>query len=317
MPHLANKDLFGWAPGLGTVPPGTVPRHHEAIQTAGLAVPFKIHNRTARTDAVTFAAAWEDAAHCQIDYPLPGLDTQEIGDCVSWGVMHVANCLQLSEIAAGEPSRFHPVYPPYVYWHSRMTPEGGNGQLRSDDGSLGSWAAASAATYGLLNADFANVPQYSGTIAKKWGTSRTIPQPFIDQGKAHKAKTIGVITTLDQLLDALRNRYWATIACMRGFAMELTVRDGRGWFTGSDTWPHQMSYLAVDMKAEAVFRMNSWGRTAHGHQPLGFQGGGWHNFKIAEQDLRSRDAECFTWSNHEAYEAFHEIHWAQPTDPLT
>lgn len=301
---------FGWAPGHGEISFLEMHAALNGFMEKGTIVPFAIGDRTSATDQVKQAFAWDDCAKLGIDYKNIA---QEIGDCVSWGQRNVTNLCQITEIAHGERSEYRPVFAPYSYWAGRMTPEGGNGRLNSSDGSLGSWQAAATKVYGCLDETFAGCPPYSGAVAKKWGGSRTLDAKFITEGKLHKFGAIGTITTFDQLLDALRNRYWVTVASMQGYSMQLVERNGRHWFTGRDQWPHQMAYVGVDMDAEGVFLLNQWGPNAHGPQSLGFVGGGWCTFdQVKQRVFATRDAELYAFSQHEGYNSFPERAWWEP-----
>lgn len=311
---VANAQKFGWAPGEGKISFGEMRRTIDGFLERGIIQPFKLYNRTAYTDSVAKRCAWDDCAKVGIEYKnIP----QEIGDCVSWGMRNVCNLTQITEIALGERSAYHPVFAPYSFWCGRMTPEGGNGRLNSPDGSLGSWQAAATKVYGCLREDFDGCPPYSGSIAKKWGSMRSLDTKFVEEGKRHSFKTIGQVTTMEQLKDALRNGYWCTIASMQGYRMEGQVKGDRAYFVGSDSWPHQMSVVGIDTLPDGstvFFILNQWGPNAHGPQPLGFAGGMWvTEAQMQRHAFSSRDAELFVFSEHVGYdEAFPERQWYEP-----
>ncbi len=237
---------------------------------------------------------------------LPNL-RQEIGDCVSWGARNAVDHTAACEIAAGEREQFHPSFPPYFYGISRV--QIGGGRLGNSDGSLGIWAAEGVRRFGVLASDTESCPNYSGNVAQKWG-SQGPPKNFIEIATPHVIKTTARIRNYADLRDALINGYACTVASMRGYAMQLKDTDGKSWFVGSDTWPHQMAFLGVDdnPKQPAVYRMNSWGPTAHGPQLDGPPGGGWCHAENVDRELRDDGVECFAFSGFEGFPA-RKIDW--------
>ena len=227
---------------------------------------------------------------------------QEIGDCVSWGCRNAVDHSAICEIANGDREVFRPSFPPYFYGISRV--QIGGGRLGNSDGSLGSWAADGVKQYGVLPKDEDGVPAYSGGVAKKWGASGP-PKNFIEIGKPHVFQTTARITTIEAARDALANGYALSIASMWGAAMRLRDDGGKSWYTGSDTWPHQMSLLGYDTVGGelAFFRMNSWGPDAHGPQLDGPAGGGWIRGAALARELRDDGGECFAFSGFAGFPA--------------
>lgn len=223
---------------------------------------------------------------------------QEIGDCTSFGMAHAADRTALAEIAAGDNEVFHATFPPFYYGASRAIV--GKGQI-SGDGSLGSWTYEVARTIGNLAADAQGVPRYSGSIARKWGNSGP-PADMLALAKPHLFKDGARVTNSGQLAEALANGYFATIASMRGFSMRLADRDGKSWFVGRDTWPHQMAFTGVDVSPRLCFyRLNSWGPDAHGPQLDGPPGGGWQDADDVDKELRDGDTECYVYSRFDGW----------------
>lgn len=226
---------------------------------------------------------------------------QESGDCVSFGAAYAVAAVAAHEIIRlGEWEGFKVPYPPYLYGISRLAPEGGNGRLRGD-GSLGSWMAATIQKYGVLRADYAGVPGYSGAVADAWGRSWSRFSAFVDEADDHLIRKAARLRSIADLVDACSNGYWATIASMRGYRMALENRAGKSWFVGSDAWPHQMSILAIDVEPELCFyRRNSWGN-AHGKQLDGPDGGGWVTAKQLEREIEDEGTECFAYSRFDGF----------------
>lgn len=259
--------------------------------------PFRIYGAT----EVKRTCAWDAWSKIGWDINKSILFKQEIGDCVSFGAaIAVAAVMAYEAVIIQEPERFEVPFPPYLYAISRLMPEGGNGRLRGD-GSLGSWMAATVKKYGVLRANFTGVPTYSGTVAKAWGSKKSPWQEFVPEADDHCIKTVAPINNCADLAQAITNGYFVTIASMRGYAMDLKDDKGKSWFVGRDSWPHQMSIIAVDTEPELCFyRRNQWAN-AHGPQLDGPDGGGWIRAEELESELRDGDTECFAFSQFDGF----------------
>ena len=241
--------------------------------------------------------AWDNWAKLGWDINKSQLFKQEIGDCVSFGAAICIAAVAAHEIVRnGEFEQFKVPFAPYLYGIGRLMPEGGNGRLGSSDGSLGSWMAETVVKYGVLRDDYQGVPEYSGSVAKQWGTKKSALEPFLPEGEQHLIKTAARIRSIEDLAQAITNGYYCTIASNRGYNMQLRDDRGKSWFTGRDTWPHQMSLIAVDTEPELCFyRRNQWG-TAHGRQLDGPDGGGWITAESLEPEIKASGTECFAYS---------------------
>jgi len=226
---------------------------------------------------------------------------QEIGDCVSWGLRNAIDHLACFEIVKlGDNEEFQPSFPPYFYGISRV--QIGGGRLGNSDGSLGIWGAEGVKKYGVLSSTYA--PKYTGGVAKDWGRNGP-PKDKIEYGKKHLVKEFARIRSYEQLRDALMNGYPASIASMRGFSMQLQYdpNTGKSWFTGRDSWPHQMTIIGIDdnPKRPGVFRLNSWGPNAHGEQKDGPNGGGWQDANDINKELQDGGTECIVYSAFDGF----------------
>ena len=298
MPGAPRKqDRFGWAgPELAVA---EYPKFKSAFHS------FFIAGQEVSTENQR-VVAWDAFQELNLKYDFAG-QTQEIGDCVSWGIANAIMATAAWEIARlGEPERWHPMFPPWFYAISRLTPEGGNGRLGRQDGSLGSWAAAATLKYGCLRSDYQGVPEYSGRVAKAWGTERDGQwNEFKPEADQRDIKSAARVRSADQLRDAICNGYFASIASNRGWAMGLRDQDGKSWFHGRDRWPHQMAYWGYDPDPVPCFYMkNQWG-SAHGRQLDGPDGGGWREFDEVDHDLRQPHTECYVVSQFDGYPAEH------------
>jgi len=262
---------------------------------------FKIQGKT-EVKRICAWDSWQD--------PLVGFNIntstlvrQIRGSCVSFGAaIALAGTAAHEIVRLGEFEKFHVPYPPYLYGISRVMPEGGNGRLRGSDGSLGSWMAETIKLYGVLREDFKGVPQYSGNIELSWGNSKSPWEQFIDEADNHLLKTAARITSVEALSEAVSNGYFCTIASMKGYAMRLRDENGKSWYVGRDTWPHQMSIIAQDIEPDLCFyRRNQWGKDAHGPQLDGPDGGGWVHAEELDRELRDSGTECYAFSQFDGF----------------
>lgn len=227
---------------------------------------------------------------------------QQIGDCVSWGAKHVVDRLAIFEIAQlGQWEKFRPSFAPYFYGISRV--QIGGGRIRGD-GSLGSWAAEGVMKYGVLAADEPGVPEYSGSVARKWGSSGP-PDEFVSIARKNLVKEAVRLKNADQAADAICGGFPITIAGSRGYSMRLKDRAGKSWFVGRDTWNHQMWLAGFDTDPEPCFyRGNNWGPDAHGPQLDGPPGGGWITMEELDKEMRSSDSEVYSFTHLDGFKAF-------------
>lgn len=181
---------------------------------------------------------------------------QEIGDCVSWGGRNAAGTTGVIDIVVrGDNETWKDPFPPYYYGTSRV--QIGGGRLGNEDGSLGSWLAAAVMKYGTIYTGDANVPPYSGRVAKDWGRTGP-PREMLEIGPQFLIKSAVKITTWDELVTHVVNGYGVSIASDVGFQMEP---NRNGFHPRSGTWHHQMAIVDVDdtySEPYAIIR-NSWG----------------------------------------------------------
>jgi len=231
---------------------------------------------------------------------------QEIGSCVGHGAINVVNYTACYEIVAlGESERYREGHVPYAYGTGRV--QIGGGRLGNSDGSLGSWQADAVQQFGILATDEPGVPPDDGKTCKLWGRKPGPPMKWIRIGKKHLIKTVARIHSYTELRDALANGHWATIASNRGFAMKLKFdkKTGKHWFTGRDSWAHQMSLIGLDddPRRPGIARDNSWGSEIHGPQKDGPDGMGWQDAEDIDRELRKSGTECFAFSRFVGYPA--------------
>lgn len=184
---------------------------------------------------------------------------QEIGDCVSWGYKHAVEDLQCYQIAMGNLETFRLIFPSYHYGTGRVY-IGGRGRF-SSDGSTGSWQSQALMRYGLVCNDDPGVPQYSGSVAKQYGGNEGgVLDKLSPLGKQHLVKQTALVTTWDQLVEALTSGYPTPVCSNQGFTM---LPQSDGFHHPQGAWGHCMEICYIDddggnVEPHVGIR-NSWG----------------------------------------------------------
>lgn len=192
--------------------------------------------------------AWKDVTGGYVDYP-----AQTIGDCVSQGHGHGIDLLECVQIALGKAGEeFKQTATEAIYGMARVDVGGERGSY--SDGAVGAWAAKAISTLGTLSRDV--VGPYDGKRAKEWG-ARGVPSEMKSKAVAHKVKTTSLVTTYEELEDALGNGYPVTVCSDQGFTM---TRDAQGFCRPHGSWSHCMLLVGtrIDPKPAACI-FQSWG----------------------------------------------------------
>ena len=162
---------------------------------------------------------------------------QEIGDCVSHGWGHGVDLLEAVRIAIQKTNEeFKQTATEAVYGMARV--DIGGGSLWGD-GAVGAWAAKAVTTIGTVSRDV--VGPYSGQRAKSWGRSG-VPADIKAKAADHKVKTTSLVSSWEELEDALFNGYPVPVCSNQGFTM---TRDANGFCRPKGTWGHCMLIVGV------------------------------------------------------------------------
>jgi hypothetical protein len=192
--------------------------------------------------------AFTDVNGGYIPYP-----AQEIGDCVSHGFGHGVDLLECVQIALGHKAEaLQQTATEAVYGLARV--DVGGGQMGREDGAVGAWAAQAVSTIGTVSRDV--VGPYDGNRAKDWGT-RGVPAEIKAKAGDHKVKTATLVSTYEELEDALANGYPVPVCSNQGFTM---TRDADGFCRPKGVWGHCMLIVGVrsgDRPGACIFQ--SWG----------------------------------------------------------
>jgi len=223
--------------------------------------------------------------------------SQQIGDCVSMGAARAIDILRATQAVNTEGRWIAETCTEAIYALSRV--EVGGGRLGRGDGSYGAWAAKAVKDHGTLiriKYDSHDLTKYSGDRARSWGMPRAgLPDVLEPTARQYPVRTVSLVTTWEQLRDAIASGYPVTIASNRGFN---TKRDKDGFLKPSGSWAHQMCVVGIDdTKRPGACICNSWGRhwvegpKAH-NQP---DGTFWCDADVMEKDiLRQEDSWAFS-----------------------
>ena len=177
---------------------------------------------------------------------------QAIGDCVSFGHGHGTDLLEAVQISIGKKNEaFKQTATEAVYGMARVDIGGERGSY--SDGAVGAWAAKAISTIGTVNRDV--VGAYSGKRAKDWGANG-VPASVKSQASAHKVGTVSLVTTWEELEDALANGYPVTVCSNQGFTLE---RDSQGFCRARGTWGHCMLITGTRTDRPGACIFQSWG----------------------------------------------------------
>lgn len=144
-----------------------------------------------------------------------------------------------------------------------------------------------------------DLTKYSGSTAIRFG--RGIPKELVSEGKKHQVKTVSLITTLEQLRDALANGYGVACCSGQGFS---STRDKDGFCKAQGSWAHCMCLGGFDDKSsrKGVLIINSWGAYLNGPSPEWGTlpaGGFMAELDVIQRMLNSRGT--FAFSNFDGF----------------
>lgn len=256
MPDFDPTDLCGWR-----YDPEAVSRVVQSLPLPMFAegAPGLVGSGAGQT-TLLYKAFKEVNGGSYIDYP-----AQTIGDCVSQGHGHGVDLLECVQIALGKKSEiFHQTCTEAIYGMMRELgndlkptppPEKRVPSHSYPDGGVGAWAAKSISTQGTISRD--SIGPYDGGRAALWGGPPGVPANIKAQCSPHKVQTISLVTTTDELDDALANGYPVTVCSSQGFTMN---RDQNGFCSPRGDWGHCMLIVGVrkdEHPGYCIFQ--SWG----------------------------------------------------------
>ncbi len=178
---------------------------------------------------------------------------QTIGDCVSHGFGHGVDLLEAVQIAIGrKAATFEQTATEAIYGMARVNVGDERGSY--SDGAVGAWAAKAVSTIGTVDRDV--VGPYDGRRAKEWG-ARGVPAAIEAKAGQHKVKAVALVSTYEELEDAMANGYPVPVCSNQGFTLG---RDADGFCRPQGVWGHCMLIVGVragDRPGACIFQ--SWG----------------------------------------------------------
>jgi len=239
----------------------------------------------------------------QIAYGRPWIvDTQEIGDCVSFGYMHAVAILLALDVELGRSERFLMPDTSGIYGGSRVEARGSPGDgARAyggyGDGSYGSAATEFVTKWGVLFRqpyERFDLTKYTGSRSKEWGAYGCGGKG--DGGKAdeiareHPIKQAALVVSFDEAVAAITSGYPVPVCSGQGFT---STRDKNGFCSPRGSWSHCMCFVACRTEPPGLLCLNSWGPNWVGgpkfpdDQP---DGSFWVDPKTATNMLSGRDS---------------------------
>lgn len=235
--------------------------------------------------------------HLYPDGP-PIKDQSPVGSCVSFGTNKAIEDTMAGQIKLGNaPEVWKTLCEEVTYAGSRV--EIGGGALRGDDGSNGAWAVQFAKTRGVVPREVIttktgkvyDLTSYDPVRCRKWGDAG-VPDDLEDVARDHPVKDATLITSTDELKQALAQGYGVAVCSSVGFADDAAgripgTRDSRGVIRARGRWNHCMAFDGYHTENGQLFFhiTNSWGAKAH-KGPVG-----WGNPNAAGFWVTAADAE--------------------------
>lgn len=237
-----------------------------------------------------------------------GKDTENYpqltGSCTAFGAKNAIEYLQCAEIyIQKDQEEFKPLYLPYIWGATRKT----TGYNRKGEGAFGSTAAKAVMDYGTIPVE-PDLPKVTQQIEYDWsGPERGVWrfEKYSNIGRNFQVKSTARITKWTDLVSAICNGYFCTIASDQGFEEMKPRSDGFHYPVGN--WAHQQCIIGADNTYKEPYGiiLNSWG-DVHGKLkdfttgedlPIGV-------LRVrAEVIERMMQDECFVYSNYNGFPA--------------
>ncbi|MBX9652073.1 hypothetical protein K2Y11_00495 [bacterium] len=230
------------------------------------------------------------------------------GSCVEQGKTNAIMRVQCVEIAKGDREEFK--IPSLYHGYGWTRKFSGMGEGRGD-GATGAGAAKAAREAGVCPIDGSSelpapqIKRNDGQDELIWGeynewkysTVRAVPESANQVARIHVIRTTALVSTYEEVRDALVNGYPVTVASNRGFKMAGTINRGKLWGVKSGVWNHQMCFIGVDDDSArpGCYCMNSWGPWVHG-KPVDDAppGGFWVDADVVEDMVSQQDSFAYS-----------------------
>jgi hypothetical protein len=289
-----KADRNGWAPDALPASQAFVaaqPRFQITVD----GVPVRQDNRRANV------RLWEHIRRAHGSYP-PNVP-QEEGDCTSWGTKHAIEGTSGAQIVnGGKLEEWRPIFAPFTYGAAKKWVL--KGRIRGP-GATGASVAEASKVYGVLFADEPGLPPYTGSLATLWA-SKGPPAEWKAKAAEHKIKTASLVTTADEIRDAVCN-FYGVIICSDWGAQGRSAffeQDGRMVARRQGSWSHCMCVDGYDgTGSEPYFHVqNSWGENAH-PKPIDDSPPGGFWIRERDMDYIARQGDSWALSDFDGFPA--------------
>lgn len=246
---------------------------------------------------------------------------QGIGDCVSWGWKHGADCHLAVLWELGETAEWIPAATEAIYGGSRVEARGVKFGGWSD-GSYGAAAAKWVRDWGIVfrqKYDYVDLTRYSAQRAKQWGAygcgGKNDNGRLDNEAKKHPIKSVALVTTFEEAARAIQSGYPVVVCSGQGFTSR---RDSQGFCAPRGSWSHCMCFIGVRFDRPGLLCLNSWGPNwVSGpkwpeDQP---DGSFWVDAKIATRMLSGRDSFAVSGYSGFPYRPLDHGEWVR-VEPL-
>ena len=233
---------------------------------------------------------------------------QTVGDCTSMGGYKVTDYLKCVEIKNGEREEFVAMTASEpIYAYARV--EVARNIFSGGDGCNGASIVKALQAGTLLrqrysaNGTLYDFTTYSGQKARDWGQrNHGVPDDLEPTMREHSVRSASLVTSYEELRDAIYNGYPALICSNQGFS---DTRDSEGFAKPSGSWSHCMTAIAMDddPKRPGILIDNSWpvgwisGPTRWDQPPGSF----WVDANVIEKRMLRPQPDSFVVSGYNGY----------------
>lgn len=192
------------------------------------------------------------------------VESQGIGDCVSWGWKHGADTHLAVMWKTGDSSEWREAATESIYGGSRCE-AAGRSYAGFSDGSYGAAAAKWVKDWGIVFRkpydDFGfDLSKYSAARAKDWGAygngGRNDSGKFDEEARKHPVRHVALVRTFEEAAAAIASGYPVPVCSGQGFSER---RDSQGFAAPSGRWSHCMCFVGVRFAPDGLLCLNSWG----------------------------------------------------------
>lgn len=273
--RIAEATAEGKTIACGWVPPDKRTKDQADAAAEAIAAMPAFHIRGRFTLAERRYPLWK--ARVSVLGGHKGYIWQSVGSCVGAGGDNMLGTLVCLEILLGQPEEYKHRWWPYTWGRSRYHA----GITGRGDGSTGAGWAQAIKEDGIFEHDpagMADLPDFKekgmwlqlpGSVELDWSAGEKIKPEWVELGRKHLVKTVSMMRSADDCVEALANGYPITQASNFGFSPMVPRPQGDPpvrLVTWNGSWSHQTYIDEVwdHPTLGMIFRWgNNWG-LAHG-----------------------------------------------------